>query len=42
MIGVKGGWVVPNDIVVYLSPTDLERFHSYTDMLRARARRRRP
>ena len=33
VIGVKGGWVVPNDIVVYLSPPDLERFHSYTDML---------
>ena len=33
VIGVKGGWVVPNDIVVYLSPADLERFHSYTDML---------
>jgi len=33
VLGVKGGWVVPNDIVVYLSPPDLERFHSYTDML---------
>jgi hypothetical protein len=33
VIGVKGGWVVPNDVVVYLSPADLERFSSYTDML---------
>lgn len=33
VIGVKGGWVVPNDIVVYLSAPDLERFSSYTDML---------
>jgi hypothetical protein len=33
VIGVKGGWVVPNDIVVYLSPADLERFSSYVDLL---------
>src|SRR6266571_3985280 len=33
MIGVKGGTVVPNDIVVYLSPSDFERFSNHTDVL---------
>jgi Protein of unknown function (DUF3662)/FHA domain len=33
MIGVQGGWVVPNDIVVYLSPDDLKRFSTYSDVL---------
>jgi len=33
MIGVRGGWVVPNDIVVYLSPDDLGRFSSYSEVL---------
>jgi hypothetical protein len=33
MIGVQGGWVVPNDIVVSLSPDDLSRFSSYSDIL---------
>jgi Protein of unknown function (DUF3662)/FHA domain len=33
VIGVKGTWVVPNDIVVYLSSAELERFSSYTEML---------
>jgi hypothetical protein len=33
MIGVQGGWVVPNDIVVYLSPDDLTRFSTYSDVL---------
>ena len=33
MIGVKGGTVVPNDIVVYLSPSDHERFANHTDVL---------
>jgi Protein of unknown function (DUF3662)/FHA domain len=33
MIGVQGGWVVSNDIVVYLSPADLARFSSYSDVL---------
>jgi hypothetical protein len=33
MIGVRGGTVVPNDIVVYLSPSDLERFSQYTEVL---------
>ena len=32
-IGVRGGWVVPNDITVSLSPRDMERFHSYADAL---------
>jgi hypothetical protein len=33
MIGVQGGWVVPNDIVVYLSPDDLGRFSHSTEVL---------
>ena len=33
MIGVRGGWVVPNDIVVSLSPDDLKRFSTYSDVL---------
>src|SRR5262249_14321536 len=33
MIGVHGGWVVPNDAVVYLSADDLKRFSTYTDLL---------
>ena len=33
MIGVHGGWVVPNDVVVYLSADDMKRFSTYTDAL---------
>jgi hypothetical protein len=33
MIGVRGAWVVPNDIVVYLSADDLGRFSNYTEVL---------
>ncbi len=33
MIGVQGGWVVPNDIVVYLSSDDLSKFSQYADVL---------
>ncbi|MGH9032485.1 MAG: FhaA domain-containing protein [Acidimicrobiia bacterium] len=32
-LGVAGNPVVPNDIVVYLSPTDLDAFQSYADAL---------
>jgi hypothetical protein len=32
-LGVGGGPVAPNDIVVYLSPQDLDHFHTYTDAL---------
>lgn len=32
-LGVSGSAVVPNDIVVYLSPSDLDQFHSYVDAL---------
>jgi hypothetical protein len=32
-LGVSGRAVVPNDIVVYLSPTDLDQFQSYADVL---------
>jgi hypothetical protein len=32
-LGVSGGPVVPNDIVVYVSPTDLEHFRAYADKL---------
>jgi hypothetical protein len=32
-IGVRGGWVVPNDIAVYLSPADVERFSSFAEAL---------
>jgi hypothetical protein len=33
MIGVQGGWVVPNDVVVSLSSADLARFSTYSDVL---------
>src|SRR2546430_12198423 len=33
MIGVQGGWVVPNDVVVSLSSADLTRFSTYSDLL---------
>src|SRR2546421_3122447 len=33
MIGVQGGWVVPNDVVVSLSSADLTRFSTYSDVL---------
>ena len=33
MIGVQGVWVVPNDVVVSLSPDDLSRFSTYSDVL---------
>jgi hypothetical protein len=32
-LGVSGREVAPNDVVVYLSPTDLEHFRSYVDVL---------
>ncbi len=32
-LGVTGRAVVPNDVVVYLSPSDLEQFHAYVDVL---------
>ncbi|HEY4397941.1 MAG TPA: DUF3662 and FHA domain-containing protein [Acidimicrobiia bacterium] len=32
-IGVQGGWVVPNDIVVSLSSDDMKRFSTYSDVL---------
>lgn len=32
-IGVHGGWVVPNDVVVYLSADDMKRFSTYSDVL---------
>jgi len=32
-LGVKGGKVVPNDIVVYLAPPDYEEFRPYADSL---------
>ncbi|HEX6312285.1 MAG TPA: DUF3662 and FHA domain-containing protein [Acidimicrobiia bacterium] len=32
-LGVGGGAVAPNDIIVYLSPTDLGHFQSYSDVL---------
>jgi hypothetical protein len=32
-LGVSGHAIVPNQIVVYLSPTDLDQFESYTDAL---------
>lgn len=32
-LGVSGREVAPNDIVVYLSPTDLEHFRSYIEVL---------
>jgi len=32
-LGVAGNPVVPNDVVVYLSPTDLDQFQSYADVL---------
>jgi len=33
MIGVHGGWVVPNDVVVSLSSDDLTRFSTYSEVL---------
>src|SRR5262245_63380016 len=33
MIGVEGGWVVPNDVVVYLSSDDVKRFSRYSEVL---------
>src|SRR5256886_17534964 len=33
MIGVQGGWLVPNDVVVSLSSADLTRFSNYSDVL---------
>jgi hypothetical protein len=32
-LGVSGREVAPNDVVVYLSPSDLEHFRSYVDVL---------
>jgi hypothetical protein len=32
-LGVSGAPVVPNDVIVYLSPADLEHFHGYADAL---------
>ena len=33
MIGVHGAWVVPNDVVAYLSADDMKRFSTYSDVL---------